>query len=101
MVLYDYGPGRNAEVPIRLLGDFKGYLQADAYSGYNAVVAANGLTRLGCMAHARRKFTDAIKAQGKNKKRGEAHPEHVNLLWTVISKITSISRSQRLSASGN
>ena len=73
VVLYDYGPGRNAEVPKRLLGDFKGYLQADAYTGYNAVVAANGLTRLGCMAHARRKFTDALKAQGRNKKRGKAH----------------------------
>lgn len=73
VVLYDYDPGRSAEVPKRLLGDFKGYLQADAYAGYNAVVASNGLTRLGCMAHARRKFTDAIKAQGKSKRRGEAH----------------------------
>ncbi|MCP4011120.1 MAG: IS66 family transposase [Proteobacteria bacterium] len=73
VVLYDYDPGRSAEVPKRLLGDFKGYLQADAYVGYNAVVADNGLTRVGCMAHARRKFTDAIKAQGKSKKRGEAH----------------------------
>ena len=73
VVLYDYDPGRSAEVPKRLLGDFKGYLQADGYDGYNAVVAANGLTRLGCMAHARRKFTDAIKAQGKNKQRGKAH----------------------------
>jgi transposase len=73
IVLYDYDPGRSADVPRRLLGDFKGYLQADAYTGYNAAVTANGLTRLGCMAHARRKFTDAIKAQGKTKKRGEAH----------------------------
>ena len=73
VVLYDYDPGRSAEVPKRLLGDFKGYLQADAYAGYNAVVAANGLTRIGCMAHARRKFTDAVKAQGKSRKQGEAH----------------------------
>jgi hypothetical protein len=54
VVLYDYDPGRSAEVPKRLLGDFRGYLQTDAYAGYNAVVAANGLTRLGCMAYARR-----------------------------------------------
>ncbi|MGB5729919.1 MAG: IS66 family transposase [Thiogranum sp.] len=27
----------------------------------------------GCMAHARRKFSDAVKAQGKNKKKGKAH----------------------------
>jgi len=73
VVLYDYDPGRSAEVPKRLLGGFKGYLQTDGYAGYNAVVVANGLTRLGCMAHARRKFTDAIKAQGQTKKRGEAH----------------------------
>ena len=73
VVLYDYDPGRSAGVPKRLLGDFEGYLQADGYDGYNAVVAANGLTRLGCMAHARRKFTDAVKAQGRNRKRGKAH----------------------------
>ena len=73
VVLYDYDPGRSAGVPKRLLEDFKGYLQTDGYDGYNAVVAANGLTHLGCMAHARRKFTDALKAQGRNKKRGKAH----------------------------
>ena len=28
---------------------------------------------LGCMAHARRRFSDAVKAQGRNKKRGKAH----------------------------
>jgi hypothetical protein len=73
LVLYDYDPGRSAGVPKRLLEDFKGYLQTDGYDGYNAVVAANGLTHLGCMAHARRKFSDAVKAQGRNKKRGKAH----------------------------
>ncbi len=73
VVLYDYDPGRSAQVPKRLLEDFKGYLQTDGYDGYNAVVTANGLTHLGCMAHARRKFTDALKAQGRNKKRGKAH----------------------------
>jgi len=90
VVLYDYDPGRSAEVPKRLLGDFKGYLQADAYAGYNAVVAANGLIRLGCMAHARRKFTDAIKAQGKSKKRGEAHRG-----LTLIRKLYRVERQAR------
>jgi transposase len=31
------------------------------------------LTPVGCMAHARRRFSDAVKAQGKNKQRGKAH----------------------------
>jgi transposase len=73
VVLYDYDPGRSAEVPKRLLEGFKGYLQTDGYDGYNAVVAANNLVHVGCMAHARRKFSDAVKAQGKSKKRGKAH----------------------------
>jgi len=55
------------------LAGFTGYLQTDGYDGYNAVFAANGLTHVGCMAHARRKFSEAVKAQGKNKKRGKAH----------------------------
>jgi transposase len=73
VVLYDYDPGRGAGVPKRLLEGFKGYLQTDGYDGYNAVVAVNGLTHVGCMAHARRRFSDAVKAQGKNKQRGKAH----------------------------
>jgi len=73
VVLYDYDPGRGQEVPKRLLEDFKGYLQTDGYDGYNAVVAVNSLTHVGCMAHARRRFSDAVKAQGKKKQRGKAH----------------------------
>jgi transposase len=77
---YDYDPGRGAGVPKRLLEGFRGYLQSDGYDGYNAVVAANGLIHLGCMAHARRRFSDAVKAQDKNKKRGKAHHQGLLLI---------------------
>jgi len=73
VVLYDYDPGRGAEVPSRLLAGFSGYLQMDGYDGYNAVVKENSLTAVGCMAHARRRFSDAVKAQGRKKTRGKAH----------------------------
>jgi len=73
VVLFHYDPGRAAGVAKRLLEGFKGYLQTDGYDGYNTVVASNHLIHVGCMAHARRKFSDAVKAQGKNKKRGKAH----------------------------
>ncbi|MDT8364703.1 MAG: IS66 family transposase, partial [Nitrosomonas sp.] len=73
VVLYDYDPGRGAGVPKRLLDGFTGYLQTDGYDGYNAAVAVNGLVHVGCMAHARRKFDEAVKAQGKKKRRGKAH----------------------------
>jgi transposase len=73
VVLYDYDPGRGAEVPKRLLAGFTGYLQTDGYDGYNAVVAVNALTHVGCMAHARRKFDEAVKSQGKKQPAGNAH----------------------------
>jgi transposase len=73
VILYDYDPGRGSEVPKRLLEGFRGYLQSDGYDGYNAVVARNGLKHVGCLAHARRKFSDAVKAQGKKTPKGKAH----------------------------
>lgn len=72
VLLFDYDPSRAQSVPQRLLAEFKGYLQTDGYEGYNAVVAMNGLTHVGCMAHARRKFSEAVKAQGKKKQNGKA-----------------------------
>ncbi len=54
--LYDYDPSRGAGVPKRLLDGFRGTLQTDGYDGYNAVVATNHLSHLGCFAHARRKM---------------------------------------------
>lgn len=65
IVLFDYDPTRSKEVPNRLLAGFKGYLQADGYAGYDEVCASEDVTRLGCMAHARRKFFDAFKTSGK------------------------------------
>ena len=73
MILYDYDPGRGAEVPRRLLAGFSGYLQTDGYDGYDAIVKENVLTAVGCIVHARRHFSDAIKVQGRNKDRGKAH----------------------------
>jgi transposase len=73
VVLYHYDPGRGAGVAQRLLAGFKGYLQTDGYDGYNAAVTSNHLMHVGCMAHARRRFSDAVKAQGRNKKCSKAH----------------------------
>lgn len=67
VILFNYDVGRSQSVPLRLLAGFTGTIQTDGYAGYNAVVSQNNLTHLGCWAHARRKFSEAVKAQGKNK----------------------------------
>ncbi len=80
VVLFDYDPGRGASVPTRLLEGFKGTLQTDGYAGYNAVVKNNQLKHCGCMAHARRKFTEALKAQGKKKKKTSIAQQGLSLI---------------------
>ncbi len=63
VVLFDYDPSRSGKVAWRLTQDFKGYLQSDGFSGYDAVGKREGVVHVGCLAHARRKFDEALKAQ--------------------------------------
>jgi transposase len=56
-VVYDFSPGRSGEYARNFLGDWKGKLVCDDYSGYKASFAL-GVTEIGCMTHARRKFYD-------------------------------------------
>jgi len=58
IVLFDYHPTRKADHPKAFLKDFKGYLQADGYSGYDGI--STDIVLVGCWAHARRKFVEAL-----------------------------------------
>lgn len=71
IVLFDYDATRSGAVPDRLLKEFKGYLQVDGYVGYDGVCLRAEITRVGCMAHIRRKFFEAHKISGKQE--GPAH----------------------------
>ena len=59
-VFFDYCHGRGREGPMRLLKEFKGYLQTDGYGVYEWFARQNGITHIACMAHARRKFEQAL-----------------------------------------
>jgi transposase len=72
ILLFDYAPSRAGAVASRLLPGFQGYLQTDGYAGYKDVAKSEGVVALGCWAHARRKFDEAIKAQGGKAKPGKA-----------------------------
>lgn len=64
IVLYKYADTRAGRVAGETLKNFNGYLQTDGYSGYNSVTLRdeNPATPVGCFAHARRKYCDALKA---------------------------------------
>ena len=58
-VVFDYTPGHSRAGPVQFLGDYAGYLQADAYQGYDAIFEKGWATEVACWAHARRKFFEA------------------------------------------
>lgn len=65
-IVYEYQPTRGGYHAEEFLTGFKGYLQSDAYSGYNFADKDDSIIRVGCMAHARRKFADIVKVTKTN-----------------------------------
>lgn len=62
IVVFDYQTSRAGRHVQAFLKDWKGHLMVDDYAGYKALFA-NGVTELGCMAHARRKFFELNAAE--------------------------------------
>jgi hypothetical protein len=58
-VIYEFSRDRRGAHPQRWLDECRGFLQCDAFPGYDAVFAKGALVEVGCWAHARRKFHDA------------------------------------------
>jgi hypothetical protein len=58
-VVFDYTSSHSRDGPVAFLGDYDGYVQADAYKGYDAFFEDGDASEVGCWAHTRRKFYDA------------------------------------------
>lgn len=80
IILFDYNPRRTGAVVKTLLSDYQGYLQTDDYASYLKTGASDGITHLGCMAHARRKFTDAQKVSPSKKSHVSKADMAVNMI---------------------
>ena len=63
IVIYDYQPDRRYIHPEKFLKNFKGYLHTDGYEGYHKL--PGDIIVVGCLAHLRRKFFDALKTLPK------------------------------------
>jgi len=57
--VYDFTESRKRDGPAEFLQDFRGYLQADAYGGYDGIYGGGVVIEVACWAHARRKWYDA------------------------------------------
>ena len=100
IILYDYAPTRSQQVPIDLLGDYAGYLQTDGYDGYNKVCNQNAIIQLGCWAHVRNKFDQALKAQKQLKLKKTTLTvqalNRIRLLYKIEKQAKKLKPEQRL-----
>jgi transposase len=80
LTYFDYQPGRAREGPEEILKDFKGYIQTDGYEVYEHFDKRADITQLCCMAHARRKFHEAL---DNDKQRAEYALTQMKLLYDV------------------
>ncbi len=99
IVLYDYQPSRSGAHPQAFLTGFHGYLQVDGYSGYHGL---EGVTLVGCWAHARRKFQEALEGLPAQARDGpnliRQGLDFCNRLFAVERDIRALSPAQRTQA---
>jgi transposase len=57
--IYDFTDSRQRDGPAKFLKDFSGYLQADAYGGYDGIYSGGKVREVACWAHARRYWWEA------------------------------------------
>jgi transposase len=85
LVLFDYQTGRGREGPRQILKNYKGFLQTDGYGVYDDFAGQPGITLLCCLAHARRKFNDALP---NNKEVAEYVLAEIQKLYAIERHIT-------------
>ncbi|CAM5375048.1 Transposase OS=Stutzerimonas stutzeri OX=316 GN=UIB01_22890 PE=4 SV=1 [Stutzerimonas stutzeri] len=93
-VVYDFCESRAGEHARRFLGDWRGALICDDFSGYKATIA-NGVTEVGCLAHARRKFFD-LHAANKSQLAGFALEQFAKV-YDIEREVKELNADQRQS----
>jgi transposase len=79
-IVFDYTPTQCRDGPEKFLGDFRGYLHADAHSLYDGLYAKGRIIEVGCWMHARRGFFDS---RTVDRLRAETALAHIGRLYAV------------------
>lgn len=99
IVLYDYQPDRKTKRPAEFLKGFQGYLHTDGYEAYHSL--GSGITVIGCWAHARRKFDEALKSmaekdrEGSHAHRGKQYCDRLFMLERGFADMTAQNRYKK------
>jgi transposase len=92
--VFDFTTDRSRNGPLGFLNGFEGYLQADAYPGYDVLYASRLIVEVGCWSHCRRYFEKAARL---HKKAGRAHValRTIRKLFMIEREIKDLSSEQR------
>lgn len=96
IVLYEYQPNRSLQHPKSFLKGYKGYLHTDGYEVYHKLPAT--ITICGCLAHARRKFEEALKSIPKEQHIGSqalVGKNYCDKLFKIESELKDLSSEER------
>jgi transposase len=88
-VVFDFTPTHSRHGPIEFLKDYSGYLQADAHSSYDEFFQNSNATEVGCHAHARRKFDQALDSD-------PVRASQVLVLWKELYAIEKQAKTDQL-----
>jgi len=92
LVVFEFDMSRKKEVAEKLLGTYEGFVQIDAYAGYDLLFGETSpRTRVGCMAHVYRKLRDFLATLKKDQRAG--HPaRHIMKLIEALYAIEDVCR---------
>jgi transposase len=90
--VFDYTPTHARDGPKSFLGAFQGYLQADAFAGYDGIYATGKVLEVACWAHARRKFYEARTTDAE---RSHAALAWIRRLYDVEDRAKALSDAER------
>lgn len=91
IILYHHDPHRSGKVAIDFLGNFSGYLHCDMWQAYKQLSSA---TLVGCWAHVRRKFKEAMPPTSKDKSLSKQGVHYCNRTFTLESSWEDLSNEE-------
>ncbi len=94
-VFFRYTAKQNGDVPKKLLKDYKGYVQADASSVYNALFELGDTVEVGCLSHCRRRFYDARRS---DEERSLTAIGFIHQLYVIDDETRKLAPSERTEA---
>jgi Transposase IS66 family len=100
IILFHYDPSRGSDAAGRLLDGAHVIIQSDGHYAYDHIAKQSDLIHCGCIAHARRKFFDAIKALPRDvrKQSTAAHEavRRIDELYAIALEVGAMTDAERV-----